>query len=465
MTPDVSNLLSLRDASKHLLGYLVHDWFTNYLNVIETNFSRWQARGIIQNLAEPTELGTRSAAFDFADLDPDMLASLTGLYVYILACHKGANYRLMNRSENKQVLYLRGYDFEGSLYLGGNMAMGFSSVDSSRFNSQLAQLLAPHFRLFKVLSSRDLATETLGLDRYFFDDFDHITQVAQRPFFSLYLSALSWKDGILHLLDRMDHFVVYVSSITESALWELDQLDTDQRRNRVTVIFDEDAIRNKQIELGFQQKMQAEQQQLVWSKTEPLPQLSMEQVREQLSSKFQVTTPDDFKTNIEQHRTRIATSTSPLPPGQRETSLDFQFFPALPPDKLADLREFYAWLQARIEACTGEAGINCLPLFLNHVQLRICMTLMLGEHDQTGRALAAYGAILKATAAHYIKPHSERLERQIELAAYSGVSLLAFGKSNEFADRLAVSRAEFQSLFNQTKAAVDAFFGAVQQLP
>lgn len=78
----------------------------------------------------------------------------------------------------------------------------------------------------------------------------------QRPC-SIYLNARSWRQGVADLLDRMDHYVVYVSSITESVLWELGQLDTDERRRRVTVVFDEETIDKKEGQLALQDAMQA----------------------------------------------------------------------------------------------------------------------------------------------------------------------------------------------------------------
>ena len=469
---NVPDFRFLHDASARLLGYFVHTWYRHYLNVIEANFNRWHQQGIIRNLVEPTESGA-SLLFDFNALDIEKLAYILGIYMYILACHKGANFRLMNRLDGKQVLYLRGYDFEGSLALSGNMAMGFSSVDSSRFNWKLGELLAPHFALFKVLSPKDVYYETASAQRYFYGDYNRVIQLARSPFLSIYLNALSWKEGVLSLLDRMDHFVVYVSSITESALWELEQLDTDERRRRVTVVFDEEAIRNKEIQLGFQHEMQEEDnEKLIWSKQEPAPHRSMDQLREQLSSKFLLTTPEEFEKNILEHRRRISEDPARLPPGQRETWLDFRFHPALDADKLKELRTFSDWVQSHIAACTGGKGISCLALFLNHIQLRIYMTLLLGEHDETGRALAAYSAVMQAAFEYYSRPgdkigdlseegrerHLGLLEEHNEFARYSGVRLLAFGKSHQFDDFSATATANFDAIFDSTKAAVNRFF-------
>ena len=71
---------------------------------------------------------------------------------------------------------------------------------------------------------------------------------------------------MLGLIPRMDHYVVYVSSLTESALWELDQLHTDQRRGRVTVVFDEDAIGKKASQLALQEALAGRLGEAIWAK-------------------------------------------------------------------------------------------------------------------------------------------------------------------------------------------------------
>lgn len=164
----------------------------------------------------------------------------------------------MNRYEGKQVLFLRGFDIEGSLASGGNLAMGFSSIDATQFNSTLGKLLRPHFELFKALSPKDVYWETVEAQHYFYGDFEGMIRFAGQPMRSIYVNALQWKEDIAHLLDRMDYFIVYVSSTTESALWELEQLITDDRRTRVTVVFDEEAIKTKKMHLGFQDKAEKE---------------------------------------------------------------------------------------------------------------------------------------------------------------------------------------------------------------
>lgn len=123
----------LDTATASLLGYFVHTWFRKYLGVVSESYRRLLELGLIKGLTEPTAAGRYSMLFDFMALDMEKTSFINGIYFYLLAAHKGANHRLMNRYDGKQVLYLRGYDFEGSVATGGGMAMGFSSLDTMRF--------------------------------------------------------------------------------------------------------------------------------------------------------------------------------------------------------------------------------------------------------------------------------------------------------------------------------------------
>jgi hypothetical protein len=440
------DLRPLHDASRFLLGYFVHTWYTHYLSVIMTNLRSLHDNGFIVDLARPTALGRR-ALFDFGALNIEKLRYIVGIYFYILSSHKAANYRLMQRTERKQVMYLRGYDYEGSVSTGAGHAMGFSSWHTEAFGGKLRDLLQDDCTLVKVLSPKDVYWETVDAQRYFAGDYDRMIQlILQRPC-SVYLNALSWQEGVADLLDRMDHYVVYVSSITASSLWELEQLDTEERRDRVTVVFDEAAISYKDKTLGLQAAMRLRYpDQMLWSKDDPLPDITAAELRSRLARTFVVTTPDDFEARIDEHRRRISEGCSRLPPGKRETWLDFRFFPAVDPAELAGLRRLSEELEELIDAAII-GGIECLPLFLDQVQVRIFTTLLLGEHDHTGRALAAYAGVMKS-ALDYYEPgdrigalsaknregHLAMLREHLDIARYAGVRLLAYGRSHEFDD-------------------------------
>jgi hypothetical protein len=465
----------LHQASATLLGYFVHTWYTHYLGVITANLKRLYDNRLIDGF-EPTERGTYSILFDFSALNMEKISYINGIYFYILSCHKAANYCLMNRYDGKQVMYLRGFDYEAAVTTGGNMAVGFFSLDTTLFNHMLGQQLSPHFRVFKALSPKDVYWETVDAQRYFHGDFVDMIRLAKYPFSSVYLNARHWQDDIAHLLDRMDHYVVYISSITESVLWELEQLDTDDRRGRVTVVFDEKAIANKDLQLGVQHRMQDEYgDKLIWSKLSPASAQTVADLREQLAAKFLLTTPEAFEQDIEQHRERIAASSAQLAPGARETHLAFRFYPALDAEALAELVDLSAAVQARITARVGEQGITCLPLFLNDVQLRIYMTLLMGEHHETGRALAAYAAVMQSALDYYSQPgekvgdlseegrerHLEMLTDHYEMAHHIALRMLAYGKSHEFDDFSAVATADYAAAFAATQTAVAEFFSVV----
>lgn len=324
-----------------------------------------------------------------------------------------------------------------------------------------------------MLSPKDVYWETVDASRYYFFpglDYDGMIQsILQRPC-SIYLNALNWQKGVADLLDRMDHYVVYVSSITESLLWELEQLDTNERRKRVTVVFDEEAIAKKPEIPAIAQGMAASTgARVIWSKKGPPPAFTVAELRAHLSRRFLVTTPDEFEAQIDRHRGRIAESSSPRGPGARETWIDFHFHPALDADGLAELRGLSAALQESIDAATHD-GIECLPLFLDQVQLRIFMTLLMGQHDQTGRALAAYGGVMRGALDYYEPPgekigglsaenrenHLVILRKHLDMAEYAGVRLLAYGRSHEFDDFSAVASAAWNAIFEAATAAVAA---------
>jgi hypothetical protein len=348
------------------------------------------------------------------------------------------------------------------------MAAGFSSIDTQRFNWMLGQRFARDFQLFKVLSPKDMYWEIIGADRYIHGEFGDLVFLSRHHFRSVYLNGLHWQHGVQRLLDRMDHYLVYVSSVTESVLWELSQLDTDDRRGRVTVVFDEEAIKNKELQLSLRDRMKdLYGDKLLWSKPGLPRAQTIDELRGQLSRKFLVTTRDEFEQGVEKHRGRILESSSTLPPGTRENWLDFRFHPAMDDSKLGQLREMSAWVEARIEDWTGDRGIDCLPLFLNLVQLRIFMTLLLGEHHDTGRALAGYAAIMEAARDYFVRAakasgqesgegdnHLAMLEAHRERAQCIGWCLIAHGKSHEFGDFTSGAQVEYNAVLALTKSAV-----------
>jgi hypothetical protein len=464
----------LDEAAKKLFGYYVYRKFRLFLSSITTTLNLQYQEGLSEGLTRPTAKG-RSMLFDFRSLDFNVLIEIIGVYMYVLSCHKSANWQLLHRYNGKQVLYLRGYDFEAAFSVGGGVATGIQTMDTEGFTLELPSLLQR--RLFKVLSPKEVDWETVTAERYY-NDFDALIQwISQRPA-AVYLNALHWKEGVLELVPRMDHYIVYVSSLTESALWELDQLNTDQRRDRVTVVFDEKAIAKKESQLAMQSAMAGRLGKAVWTKQGCPPSLTAVQVREGLADVFKVMTPDEFEANIEDVRRRIDASDAELKPGERETWLDFEFYPSVQDTDLTRLHEMSETLEKLVDA--GQSGmIDSLPLYVAQLQLRICMTLLLGDHAATGRTLAAYSAVTQS-AYDYYSQTGERtvdlseedrdillamLDSHVALSDYAGRRLLACGRSHEFMDQSEQANAVWDEIFDATRSNADKVFTGNQRPP
>jgi hypothetical protein len=464
----------LDEAAKKLLGYYVYRKFRAYLASITAALHQQCQDGLNEGLTRPTARG-RATLFDFRALDYDVLIEIIGVYMYALSCHKSANWRLLQRYEAKQVLYLRGYDFEAAFSIGGGMAAGVSTMDTEGFTLKLPSLLQR--RLFKVLSPKEVDWDTVTAERYY-DDFDALIQWINRRPAAVYLNALNWKQGVLELIPRMDHYLVYVSSLTESALWELDQLNSDQRRGRVTVVFDEDAIAKKESQLATQTALVGRLGKAIWTKQGGPPSLTAAQVRDGLAEVFKVMTPDEFEANVEDVKRRIGGGSAELKPGERETWLDFEFYPAVQDGDLTRLQEMSRTLEKLVEA--GQTGpIDSLPLYVAQLQLRIYSTLLLGDHAATGRALAVYSAVMRGASDHY-SPTGERagelseenrtrllamLDKHGGFAEYAGRRLLAYGRSHEFMDQSEHANATWDAIFDATRESVDKVFTGRQRRP
>ena len=83
--------------------------------------------GAIGRDAEPRKEADYVLLFDFNAIDVDELTYFIGLHQFIYCSHKKTNCILMQESDRKRILYLRGFDYEGSVKVGGGIALGFSS--------------------------------------------------------------------------------------------------------------------------------------------------------------------------------------------------------------------------------------------------------------------------------------------------------------------------------------------------
>jgi len=465
----------LAQASKKLHGYLLHTWFMHYLGLITGNRRRWIEGGVIEPNGKPNKARGLLYLFDLNAIDLEKVTYVIGFYMYILSSHKKANYVLMQKEETKRVLYLKGFDYEGATRAGDRQAVGVSSSDTMEFSMELGRHLLPGVEIFTALSPRDLYWETADAQRYF-GDFGKLIRVCSYPIRALYLNAGYWQSDIADLADRTDYFVVYVSSITESVLWEIELLKQKQRMDHATVIFDERAIANKEIQEGTLERMsEVSGGNILWSNRSSgkgsAAGMTAAEFRHFLARSFLVVSPDEFFHDIDRHKKRIAEANGPVGVGSREAPLPFRFFPAVDADALKRIREFDQSLDAWIGAQILSRAITSLPWFLNEVQLKIFTSLMLGRHDEAGRSLTIYAAVmdwarkrlfgarvssegLDDRERHQIK----MLEDHFAMSRYSGFTLMAYENSDEFGDYVERANEMYEHNFASAAEAIGSSF-------
>ena len=393
----------LYEAARRLHGYFLFRWLREYLNVVLGNIHRWWQADLLGADGRPN-VAFRQCLIDFNALDLEILAQLCGLYFYIHASHKKANHALLQQTTARRVLYLRGFDYQAAVGVGGGMAMGFSTVDSTRFNHRLGALLAHDCEVYKALSPLDLERETLALERHFYGDYPALMRVCSAPIHSLFLHADHWQRDVAHLAGRMDYFVVYLSSLSESVLWELQYLRDHGHAGRASVIFDRDAILTKNVHASFYTALPglAIGKALWLPDRQPLSEAHIDAFRAELETCFTVIPADDFDTQAEALRARVLAASGPLPPGRRESSLPFRFYPALAKPERRALHRLDAALAREVAPDTGEP-LSCLPFRLGQLQLRVFTALALGDHPGAAQALAIYAGIMDALLAFYTR--------------------------------------------------------------
>jgi hypothetical protein len=185
-----------------------------------------------------------------------------------------------------------------------------------------------------------------------------------------------------------------------------------------------------------------------------------------------VVSPDEFFANRDLHERRIAAARGIVGPGEREAPLAFRFYPALDSDGLTQIRDFDDELGSAICELVSSRSITNLPWFMNEVQLKIFTTLMLGDHAGTGRALAAYAAVVDVVRSRISaderppddltdeqRAHvGERLTQHFEMADYVGFLLLSYGQSHEFGDYRADAKKVYAEQFESVKDAAEDFY-------
>ena len=456
----------LYDATQALLGYFVGTTLRHFLEGSLKNLNRWSRVGLLGDDGRPNAL-FRRVPFDFEALNLENLAYACGVYFYVQASHKKANHHLLQHSTKRRVLYLRGYDYEVAVQAAPGLAMRLSTASTAAFNRRLGQALCPQYELYKVLSPTDVESETIGTDRFFYDRYGDIIFACSRPIRSFYLQAQHWQDDVEWLACRVDHFVVYVSSITDSALWELQLLRERGWASLTTVVFDRAAILNKALHSDIHATLpDGHLGAVLW--LPPKRRSSEEQADEllaQLQQTFTVVAADAFEAAVPALCQRIAASSGPLPAGRREAWLDFRFHPAVDDAALQALRDLDAalWQDLGVDS---DAAIDCLPYRLNQVQLHILTALLLGEHHAAGQALAVYAGVMQAALEAYtaagkidervpaqeITAYLGLLQRHLDTAQHIAHTFLAAGRCNDFGDHTAAAAATYARLFGGSRA-------------
>ena len=399
----VRDATPLYDAARSLHGYFLFRWMREYLNVVLGNIHRWWRAGLLGADGRPNA-AFRVCLVDFNAFDLEILAQLCGLYFYIHASHKKANHALLRQTTARRVLYLRGFDYQAAVGVGGGLAMGFSTVDSTRFNHRLGVLLGHDCEVYKALSPLDLERETLALERHFYGDYPALTRLCSTPIRSFFLHADHWQRDVAQLAGRMDYFVVYLSSLSESVLWELQYLHDHGHAGRASVIFDRDAILTKNVHASFYTALPglAIGKALWLPDRQPLSEAHIDAFRAELETHFTVIPAEDFDARADALRARVLAASGPLPSGQRESTLPFRFHPALAKSKRSALRRLDAALAREVAPDTG-APLACLPFRLGQLQLRVFTALALGDHPGAAQALATYAGCMDALLAFYTR--------------------------------------------------------------
>jgi hypothetical protein len=106
------------------------------------------------------------------------------------------------------------------------------------------------------------------------------------------------------------------------------------------------------------------------------------------------------------------------------------------------------------------------------LQLGVLTTLMLGDHERTGRVLAAYAAVMDMVREHVVAGswRRDRLRKKrrarlvalltdhFEMAEYVSHILLSYGRSHEFGDYHERAAAVYDEVFGTASAAVEDFY-------
>lgn len=471
----IADFRLLHEASKRVHGYLVYTWFEKYLTLIVANLRRLLSDGHALGVdARPSEETNYRVPFDCRALDLGALLDFLGIYFYIFSCHKKTNSNLMGGSDRKRVLYLRGYDLEGAVGGEGGVAVGISTMHTTAFNYTLIDLLADTCDVYKALSPRDLYWESNTAQKYFYGDLDGLIQFAGSGFRSFYVNTHHWQEDVEWFMDRSDYFIVYLSSMTPSVLWEIETLRDNGRAGDTTIVFDEHAIENKDRQVDTSDFAKRDLGHHVrWGKAKtPPPDISPGALRARLEQDFLVLGPEEFKERSAEQTQRIAAASAPISDSERNQPLAFRFYPALKPKELQQIRDADSDVEQDIRERLESRTIENLPWFLNQVQLKIYTSEILGNHAETGWALAVYAGILKEVHEHWGQDDTPvendeatatLLSEHFELAEYYAPRLMAYGREDQFGNYSEQALRRYDQAFGAASESTAAFLAEFQR--
>jgi hypothetical protein len=456
----------LYDAASAVLGYRLSTWYRAWLNVTLASIERWAKAGLLTPRGDPAE-AFRRVRFDFELLGRGELEDLCGFYFFVYASHAKAN-GVLRKGTRPRVLYLRGYDFDAAVRIGGELAMAPGTVDTARMSALLGEHVAPWADVFKVLSPREVEFETVGLDRYFRGDYAKLARRCSEPVRAVYLNARHWQPDLLSLMGAMDHHVAYVSSTTASAQWELDQLEARGDAGRTTVVFDRRAIETKALHSKFHDELPSLGTGEVLARPAPLAPTAedVDALRAALARRFHLVEMDDLPPAFAALRARVESSAATRHRDEAPIPLPFRLQPALDDDALERLRAFDVALWETVDP-TRLAAVDVLPHFLALVQLRILSALLLGQHRDAARALACLAGALHGTRAVF--GAAGRIDARVS-EDYVGGFLEALQERCDQAARIALHflrdplRGPTQDQVHEGEAVFDRDFGAARAL-
>lgn len=397
----------LLNSTKKLHGYTTHLLFANYLAKIAEDGTRayrlYENEKFLESAMRGMKVGGTRTAVDGDAMHLYELAKVVGLYSWVFMSHEKADYRLADSRGMPRILFLRGFAYQDANAMGSAGMSIMARPDSLNFINDLYENFSPdRFVVCIPLSPEDLEIETSGgLVQYVYEkDGIHKLQKSVKPYF--YLNANYWQEDVACLASKADHFLVYVTSITDSIIWELDLLKRTGCTDRTIVIFDEKSLTDKaklaQASAETLSRIRAESGELAsqirstWTINAGMNNgISVANFRELLDRNFPVVVSrDEFFANIDTHKEHFSQSLR-SDSKSSDKQIPFRFHPALDSSSLKQLRDFDQSLDISIRQAVNSRRILNLPWFFHQIQARIFTSLVLGDHRSAGHALAMYG--------------------------------------------------------------------------